>query len=112
MFRNIPDAQAQSAQAPGDPAFIQIVGRHFQFHTIPYRDAYPAFSHLSANRGQHQVLVLQLHAKHCSRKHRCNDTFHFNMLFFHFVSVENRSQVKREDPQTDNTGVAKERALR
>ena len=44
--------------------FGQIVGRHFQSHSVAGQDADVMHSHLTRNMRQHFMTVFQLHSKH------------------------------------------------
>ena len=71
------------SDSPNNPRFVQIVWRHFQFYPIASDKADPPFAHLAANRGEHEVFVVQLDAKHRAGKDRMDAALDFNMFFFH-----------------------------
>src|SRR5688572_7850654 len=62
-----------SAEPPRDARFVQVVRRHFHFHTVADGNSDPALAHLAANGCEHHVLVPQLDAEHRARKHHRDD---------------------------------------
>ena len=70
-------------EPPDNPGFIQIVGGHLHFHAVADRKPDPAFSHLATDRGQHEVLVVEFHPEHRTRKDGLDASLNFNMFFSH-----------------------------
>jgi len=58
-----------------DPGFGEIVGGHFDRHTITGHDANEVFPHLAGYVGKDDVPVGHLHPKHGSRQDLHDDTF-------------------------------------
>ena len=74
---------ARLLQAPDNPAFGQIVGGHLHLDAVADGEADPAFAHFAADRGQDQVFVGKLDAKHRAGEHGVDAAFNFNVFFFH-----------------------------
>jgi hypothetical protein len=70
-------------EPPNNPRFIQIVGRHLHPDAVASRQTNPALAHFSADGGQHDVFVVQLHAEHGSGEDGLHASFDFDMIFFH-----------------------------
>ena len=49
------------SKPPDDARFVQIVGGHLHFDPVADRQPDPALAHLSADGGQNEVLVVELH---------------------------------------------------
>src|SRR5277367_2443228 len=64
MFFGMVPRTAGLFQPPGDARLVEVVGRHLHFHPVSDGEAHPAFAHLAANGGQHEVFVVQFDAKH------------------------------------------------
>ena len=101
---------ARSPQPPGNTCLVQIIGRHFHFDTVSDGQADPSLAHLATNRGEDSMLIIQLDTKHRSSQHRCDNTFHFNMFFFHLF-LSKRPAEKRDIPQTESGRSEKESEL-
>jgi hypothetical protein len=60
---------------------LDIVRRHFEFHTVTNRKADEAFAHLSGNVRKHEMFIRERHAKHCAGKNGHDCPFHLYCLF-------------------------------
>jgi hypothetical protein len=60
---------------------IDVVRRHFEFHTIAGRKADKTFAHFSGDMRKHKVFIRQRDAKHGAGKHGHNRPFYFDSLF-------------------------------
>jgi len=72
-------------QSPRDSRLVQIVGRHFHLDSVAHGQANPPLAHLPADRREHEVLIFQFHAEHCSGKHGLNAANYFDGFFFQLV---------------------------
>src|SRR6266496_3304274 len=100
-------------EAPGDACLAQIVSRHLHFDAVADRQARPALAHFAANRGEHEVFVIQFHPEHRPRQHRLDAPFHFNVFFFHrLVSSGNWFSAKGALPPTSTSRSGREKELR
>ena len=79
-------AAKELSQAPGDAGFVEIVGGHFHANAVAGGDADPALAHLAADGGEHSMLIIEFDAEHGTGQDGANDTFNFNVLFFHRLS--------------------------
>ncbi len=75
-------------EPPGDARFIEIVRRHLHFHAVADGETHPSLAHFATDRGEHEVLVVQLDAEHSPRQHCLHAAFDFNMCFFHKLFVK------------------------
>ena len=64
-----------------DACLVDIVRRHFEFHTVANREADKAFAHFSRNVGEHEVFIRQRDAKHRAGKNGHDYPFHFDSFF-------------------------------
>ncbi len=71
-------------QPPSDTRLVKIVRRHLHFHAIARGQAHPAITHLAADGGEHEVLVVEFHPEHGTGHNGLDTTFHFNYLQLSF----------------------------
>ena len=64
-----------------DTRLVDVVRRHFEFHTVANGEADKAFAHFSRNVGEHEMFVCQRDAKHCAGKNGHDYPFHFDSFF-------------------------------
>jgi len=76
------EAEKVLPKPPGDSGLVQIVGRHLHLHAVADGEAHPALAHLSTDRREHQMLVVEFDAEHRAGQHRGDTAFHFDVLFF------------------------------
>src|SRR5437667_7273959 len=76
-------AHHELSEPPDDARLAQVVGRHLHFDAIANGQAHPAFAHLSADGGEHEMFVVEFDPKHGAGQHSLHTPFYFNMLFFH-----------------------------
>ena len=80
-------------QPPNNAGFVQIVRRHLHLNSVADGQPNKAFAHFAGNRRQDQMFVPQLDPKHGPRQNRMDDSFDFNVFFFHgAVNFGGRSQ--------------------
>ncbi len=102
---------AALAQTPRDPSLVQIVRGDFHFDAVARHNAHEALPHLSSDRRQHHMLVVQLHAEHRARQHRLNHTFDFNTFFFQIAPFDGSLRFDRSHRNDeDRTSQKKARA--
>ena len=87
-------------QPPDDAGFVQVVRRHLHFDAVANGEADPAFAHFAADRGEDEVLVVELDAEHGSGENGVDDSFDFDGRFFHEV-VLGVGDSRREQRLTD-----------
>ena len=73
---------ANSAKPPDDPRLVQIVGRHFHFHTVTDDEADEAFAHFAGDSGEDQVFISEFDPEHRAGEHGQDTAFHLD-VFFH-----------------------------
>ncbi len=66
-------------EAPGDPALVQIVGRHFHLHLVAHGQPNPtALAHFPGDVRQHFVVVLEFHPEHCAGQNLTDHTHYLD----------------------------------
>jgi hypothetical protein len=74
-----------------NPAFRQIVGREFESHFVAGENANPIAAKPARKMGQHNTVVLQLHAEQTAWKLLENGTLYFYAVFLaHSTSLFER----------------------
>ena len=69
--------------APGNSAFRQVVGRHFERYGVPGEDADEVEPHLAADVGKDDMLVFKFDPEHGVGEQFADDAFYFDYVFRH-----------------------------
>ena len=106
-FNSNADCRAEGLfQPPGDSRLVEVVGRHLHFHAVANGEAHPAFAHLAANGGQHDMFVVQFDAKHRAGQHGYDSTFDFYVLFTHGWQTRNWDEPKNKKAKSSSRRTA------
>ncbi len=89
-------------QPPDDSRLVEVVGRNLHFHPVADGQAHPAFAHLAANGGEHDMLVVQFDAKHRAGQHHRDPAFDFYVLLTHGWHTGNWDEPKNKKAKSSS----------